>query len=139
MGLRIPWLETTSKQERKRREEKAQRLMFPLGEEQRAAELQLLRQLIGTRARDSDILFQLFQAKDCLRRREDEDPEEQNGRLWEWLHSQLARAYPPEERMRFLALAELEQGLQSLQDLPDAAAVCRRARELCAEKADYLK
>lgn len=139
MGMRIPWLEMTSKQEQHRREEKARQLMFPFGEPQRAAELQLLRELIGTRSRDTDILFQLFQAKDCLRRREDEDPEEQNGRLWEWLHSQLARAYTPEERMRFLALAELEQGMQHLQDLPDAAAICRRATELCAEKANYLE
>ena len=31
MAFSIPWLETVSKRERQRREEKAQKLMFPLG------------------------------------------------------------------------------------------------------------
>lgn len=38
MAFSIPWLETVSKRERQRREEKAQRLMFPFGDEQRTAE-----------------------------------------------------------------------------------------------------
>ena len=67
MAFSIPWLETVSKRERQRREEKAQRLMFPFGDEQRTAELAVLRALIQTKARDADLLYQLFQAKDCLR------------------------------------------------------------------------
>lgn len=67
MAFSIPWLETVSKKERQRREEKAQRLMFPFGDEQRTAELAVLRALIQTKARDADLLYQLFQAKDCLR------------------------------------------------------------------------
>ena len=34
MAFSIPWLETVSKRERQRREEKAQKLMFPFGDEQ---------------------------------------------------------------------------------------------------------
>ena len=45
MAFSIPWLETVSKRERQRREEKAQRLMFPFGDEQRTAELAVLRHL----------------------------------------------------------------------------------------------
>lgn len=67
MAFSIPWLETVSKKERQRREEKAQKLMFPFGDEQRTAELAVLRALIQTKARDADLLYQLFQAKDCLR------------------------------------------------------------------------
>ena len=37
MAFSIPWLETVSKRERQRREEKAQKLMFPFGDEQRTA------------------------------------------------------------------------------------------------------
>ena len=59
----IPWLETVSKRERQRREEKAQKLMFPFGDEQRTAELAVLRALIQTKTRDADLLYQLFQAK----------------------------------------------------------------------------
>ena len=57
MAFSIPWLETVSKKERQRREEKAQRLMFPFGDEQRTAELAVLRALIQTKARDADLLF----------------------------------------------------------------------------------
>ena len=46
MAFSIPWLETVSKRERQRREEKAQKLMFPFGDEQRTAELAVLRALI---------------------------------------------------------------------------------------------
>ena len=61
MAFSIPWLETVSKKERQRREEKAQKLMFPFGDEQRTAELAVLRALIQTKARDADLLYQLFQ------------------------------------------------------------------------------
>ena len=81
MAFSIPWLETVSKRERQRREEKAQKLMFPFGDEQRTAELAVLRALIQTKARDADLLYQLFQAKDCLRPMQDEMPEEQQERL----------------------------------------------------------
>ena len=56
MAFSIPWLETVSKRERQRREEKAQKLMFPFGDEQRTAELAVLRALIQTKARDADLL-----------------------------------------------------------------------------------
>lgn len=92
MAFSIPWLETVSKRERQRREEKAQKLMFPFGDEQRTAELAVLRALIQTKARDADLLYQLFQAKDCLRPMQDEMPEEQQERLAAWLTSQLAVA-----------------------------------------------
>ena len=85
MAFSIPWLETVSKRERQRREEKAQKLMFPFGDEQRTAELAVLRALIQTKARDADLLYQLFQAKDCLRPMQDEMPEEQQERLAAWL------------------------------------------------------
>ena len=55
MAFSIPWLETVSKKERQRREEKAQKLMFPFGDEQRTAELAVLRALIQTKARDADL------------------------------------------------------------------------------------
>lgn len=139
MAFNIPWLETVSKKERQRREEKAQRLMFPFGEEQRAAELALLRELIKTKARDADLLFQLFQAKDCLRPMQDETPEEQNERLAAWLTSQLARSFKPAERAVFLALAELERPMQSLAEMPAADAVAARAAQLAQEKCGQLK
>ena len=81
MAFSIPWLETVSKRERQRREEKAQKLMFPFGDEQRTAELAVLRALIQTKARDADLLYQLFQAKDCLRPMQDEMPEDPPERL----------------------------------------------------------
>ena len=129
MAFSIPWLETVSKRERQRREEKAQRLMFPFGDEQRTAELAVLRALIQTKARDADLLYQLFQAKDCLRPMQDEMPEEQQERLAAWLTSQLARSFKPAERTVFVALAELERPMQSMADMPDADAVARQAEQ----------
>ena len=135
MAFSIPWLETVSKRERRRREEKAQRLMFPFGDEQRTAELAVLRALIQTKARDADLLYQLFQAKDCLRPM----PEEQQERLAAWLTSQLARGFKPAERAVFAALAELERPMQSMADMPDADAVARQAEQTAQELHAYLK
>lgn len=139
MAFNIPWLETVSKKERQRREEKAQKLMFPFGEEQRTAELAVLRALIKTKARDADLLYQLFQAKDCLRPQQDETPEEQEERLAAWLGSQLARGFKPAERAVFLALAEAERPMHALSDLPDADTVARSAEQMQQKYRAYLK
>lgn len=139
MAFGIPWLETVSKKERQRREEKAQKLMFPFGEEQRAAELSVLRKLVKTKARDADLLYQLFQAKDCLRPVQDETPEEQQERLAAWLASQLARSFKPAERALFLALAELERPMQSLEEMPTADTVAQCAEQMTKKYHAYLK
>lgn len=139
MAFSIPWLETVNKKERQRREEKAQKQMFPFGDEQRTAELAVLRALIQTKARDVDLLYQLFQAKDCLRPMQDETPEEQQERLAAWLTSQLARSFKPAERAVFAALAELERPMQSMADMPDADAVARQAEQTAQELHAYLK
>lgn len=130
MGLNIPWLEMVSKKEQRRREEKARKMMFPFGDEQRTVELELMHQLIKSRSRDQELLFQLYLAKDCLQAREDEDDEDRETRLVEWLHSKLAKDFTPEERMRFLALAELEQNMQDLSEMPDLERIKDRARNL---------
>lgn len=124
------WMEFTTKKQRRRREEAARRQMFPFGEEQREAELRLLRELIRIRVRNNDLLFQLVAAKDCLHRREEEDEEEQNRRLRHWLNSQLAGMFPPRQLRYFLALAELEQDMQDMSQFPDAETVRRRAEQL---------
>ena len=113
--------------------------MFPFGDEQRTAELAVLRALIMTKARDVDLLYQLFQAKDCLRPMQDETPEEQQERLAAWLTSQLARSFKPAERAVFAALAELERPMQSMADMPDADAVARQAEQTAQELHAYLK
>ena len=130
MGRKIPWLDMASKKERARREEKLRRRLFPLGAPQREAELRLLRALVTTRAQDEDLLYQLVQARDCLYRQEDEEPAEQRERLQTWLQSQLLQRYTRQERLYFLALAQCGQVPQTLDDLPDAAAVRRRAEAL---------
>ena len=133
----IPWLESVSRRERERREKKTRQMMFPFGEEQRKAELRLLRELVTTRAQDSDLLFQLFSAKAALRPSEEEEDQEE--RLKEWLRSHLARGFAPKERAAFWALAELEQSAQSLEELPGPEAVRRRAGELLEENYSLLK
>lgn len=139
MAFSIPWLETVSKKERQRREEKAQKLMFPFGEEQRAAELAVLRTLVKTKARDADLLYQLFQAKDCLRPVQDETPDEQEERLAAWLGSQLARGFKPAERAVFLALAESERPMQSLAQMPTADTVVQCAEQMMQKYHAYLR
>lgn len=136
----IPWLESVSRKERVRREEKARQMMFPFGREQRREELRLLRGLVSTRAQDSDLLYQLFSAKAALRPIEgDEDGAEQRAALKEWLNSHLARGFTPGERAMFWALAELEQSAQSLEDLPASEAIQRRAGELMDQYSGWLR
>ena len=136
MGFRIPWLESVSHKERQKREDKARRMMFPFGEEQKAAELRLLRSLIETREQDSVLLFQLFQAKASLSPAdEDTDSEEL---LAEWLGSRLARGFTARGRAVFWALAELELPMQSLDEMPGPETVNRRAEQLLQQHPDLL-
>lgn len=139
MGRQISWFGFTTRKQRRRREEHDRRQMFPFGEAQREAELALLRQLIELRGvRDNDLLYQLVEAKDCLVCQEDEDEEDRLQRLQQWLQSPLASRFPPRQLLCFLALAELEQGMEDLTALPDADAVRRRAEELRARWGEVL-
>ena len=138
-GFSIPWLETAARESASVREEKAQKLDVPLWDEQRTAELAVLAGTYPDEARDADLLYQLFQAKDCLRPMQDEMPEEQQERLAAWLTSQLARSFKPAERTVFVALAELERPMQSMADMPDADAVARQAEQTAQELHAYLK
>ena len=88
--------------------------------------------------RDNDLLYQLVEAKDCLVCQEDEDEEDRLQRLQQWLQSPLASRFPPRQLLCFLALAELEQGMEDLTALPDADAVRRRAEELRARWGEVL-
>ena len=137
------WPGGTSRRERARQEEKFRRRMFPFGEEQREAELRLLRGLIGRRAQDSELLFQLLSAKSALcpdAEEEDEDgPDPRQDALRDWLRSQLARGFAPAARAVFWALAELEQPMQALSELPGPEAVRRRAGELLRDHPALLK
>ncbi len=135
------WFETVSSKERKRREDRLRSEMLPFGEAQREAELRLLRALVTTRARDSELLFQLISAKTALRpAKEEDDPDRaRQNALREWLHSKLARGYSAQERAVFWALAELEQPAQSLADLPDAEQVRQKADALMAQHAALLR
>ena len=135
--MSIPWLEGVNRKEQARREKKARQMMFPFGEAQRRLEIQLLRGLVATRARDSDLLYQLFSAKAALR--PDEGNEDRGELLKEWLHSHLARGFTPWERAVFWALAELEQPALSLEDLPGPEPVRRRADELLEQNRNLLK
>ena len=141
MAFSIPWLETVSKRERQRREEKAQKLMFPFGDEQGTAELAVLRALIQTkaRARRSLVVPAVPSERTVCGPMQDEMPEEQQERLAAWLTSQLARSFKPAERAVFAALAELERPMQSMEDMPDADAVARQAEQTAQELHAYLK
>lgn len=134
----IPWLESVGRKEQAKRETKARQMMFPFGEEQRKAELELLRGLVATRSRDSDLLYQLFSAKAALGPAGEEKEDEGQAGLGEWLRSRLARGFTPWERAAFWALAELERPAQSLEGLPGPEAVRRRADELLTQHAGGL-
>lgn len=133
------WFE--SAKQKRRREAKFRAGVLPFGEAQREAELRLLRALVTTRAKDSELLFQLISAKTALRPdEEEENPDKARQKaLYEWLHSQLTRGYTARERAVFWALAELEQPAQSLADLPNAEQIRQKAEELLAQHAVMLQ
>ena len=118
MARTIQWLEFLTEKERARREKRAKSRLMPLGDAQQAAELALLRPLVQTSADDSDLLFQLLCAKNCVT---PADPEEDTAELLEeWLASPLTRRFALPERMAFLALARLECGMTALEQMPSA-------------------
>lgn len=133
MPRTIQWLEFLTEKERSRREKRAKSRLVPLGDAQQEAELALLRPLVQTRAADSDLLFQLICAKNCVT---PADPEDDPAELLEeWLSSPLARRFSHAERMTFLALAKLERGVASLEQMPTAQQLSEQAELLLNDRA----
>ena len=96
--------------------------MFPLGEEQRRRELALLAELIPSMpAQDS--LYQLLQVKEIL---QSDDPAADRQ---DWEETNLARRLSPENRRLIFAVARSSLTWQSLEDIPDAAALRRLASQ----------
>lgn len=126
MARSIQWLEFLTQKERARREKSIRNRLLPFGEAQQTAELAVLRPLISTRSDDSDLLFQLIQAKSCLRPEEDEDSAEL---IESWQTSALTRRFSAREQAIFLALARLEAGLSSMDAFPTAEQVLREAEQ----------
>lgn len=131
MARSIQWLEFLTQRERERREALARSRLLPYGSAQQAAELALLRGLIDTRATDSDLLFQLLQAKGCAL---PADPgEERAALLREWLDNTLTRRFAPRERAVFWALARLEAAMPSMEQFPTASQVAQEAEQALRE------
>lgn len=123
MGKRIAWFDMLSPKQREAREREVRNAIFPFGEAQRAAEIDLLRKLIHTRSTESVLLFQLAQAKEAVNADDKEA-------LKEWFTSPLARSFKREERACILAAAQLERTITSLDEMPDKESVEQLAMNL---------
>ena len=122
MARRFAWFDLTSPRERERQEKMYRSKMFPLGEEQRRRELALLAELIPSMPAQYS-LYQLLQVKEIL---QSDDPAADRQ---DWEETNLARRLSPENRRLIFAVARSSLTWQSLEDIPDAAALRRLASQ----------
>lgn len=131
LGKGISWFESVSRKEQERREKQYYKKMFPLGEQQKDRELELLRQFSVLRAvKAQDLLYYLVCVKECLQVEEDEERE---ANLCEWRGSRLAKTMSREAQDVIIALAMLEEDCESLEQFPSKEGIERVAHRIFEE------
>jgi len=115
MGKHISWFDMTSPKQRAKREKRYEQEMFPFGTEQREREIALLHKLIPGKHADSDLLYQLLQAKEAVGEADEEDRQRA---LSLWRGSELLRRLPKVTYESLLAMAQLEKEMTSLEEFP---------------------
>ncbi len=122
----IPWFESVTPQQRRKREEKYLRMMFPFGAAQKEREISLLKQCVKAGLKDGELLYQLLCVKEALL---EEDEESRKTALANWAKSHLAGYLSPNDKRIVYALAKMGLACKSLEDFPDADALTAKAEK----------
>lgn len=120
------WFTYVPKEERKRQQKEYFDRMYPLGEEQKKLEEELLAQCIHAKMSAKDKMYQLLLVKEIIKQ---EDEERRNRALKEWSEAYLMQKVPKEEQAKLYALAVLTENITSLEEMPTAEAINRKAAE----------
>lgn len=119
MARRIGWFDTSTKAQRKKKEERYESQMFPLGPAQKEAELKLLTELLPHMPAGQS-LYYLLQFKEIVR---SEDREEDYA---DWSRTNLAKQLSEGDRRLLWAVAEDSLAWKSLEDIPEAREIQKR-------------
>ncbi len=120
------WFNYVPKEERKRQQKEYFDRMYPLGEAQKRLEEELLAQCIHAKMSAKDKMYQLLLVKEIIKQ---EDEERRNRALKEWSEAYLMQKVPKEEQAKLYAIAVLTENITSLEEMPTAEAINRKAAE----------
>lgn len=120
------WFNYVPKEERKRQQKEYFDRMYPLGEEQKRLEEGLLAQCVHAKMSAKDKMYQLLLVKEIIKQ---ENEERRNRALKEWSDAYLMEKVPKEEQEKLYAIAVLTENITSLEEMPTAEAILRKAAE----------
>lgn len=123
MGKRISWFDMVSSKEKKRQEEKYNKMIFPFGQAQKEKELELLKRLIPSK-KSEDSLYQVVLLKeiflladknitynDCMLNQQVIDE------MFEWKKNILLKSYSDLEKDYLKKFAWMSLHIEELDDL----------------------
>lgn len=120
------WFNYVPKEERQRQKKEYFDRMYPLGEEQKKLEENLLEECVHAKVSLKDKMYQLLLAKDIVKM---EDEERRSRELKEWSKAHLMRKIPKQEQAVIYAIAVLEENITSLEEMPTREDVEKKAAE----------
>lgn len=123
----VNWFSFTSKEQREQHEKDYFDQMFPMGQEQKYREEELLAACIRADIGPNEKLYQLQIVKEALMQT---DEKRKEAALKKWYNSSLAKKLPQQERAMLLALGELEHECSSMEKMPQVEDVRRRSEAL---------
>ncbi len=130
MGRGIPWLDFSSSREKRKREERYYRAMFPFGEAQRERERELLIRCTDARLGAEELLYQLLCVREAL---QDEDEESREEALDNWKRSRIAAKLSEADRRVVYALAAMPMSCSGLEEYPDEDTLKQKAEKISLE------
>lgn len=111
------WFSFTSKEDREERSAEYFKRMFPLGEQQKTKEEELLRQLISAKTSDGDKLYQMLIVREALLQT---DEQKRLAQLKKWYNARLLSVYSEEDKGILYFIAESGLNTSHLEGLSTA-------------------
>ena len=122
------WFKFESAEQRKKKQEAFEALVYPFGvEAQKAWELALLRELFPKKRSLRDEHFQLLVLRQSMIESMEDHPEDRtayrNGAIRAWYDRKNPYSLSPETKKTLIAIAVCENEAKSLEDMPSAETI----------------
>ena len=128
------WFSFESAKERKKKEERYFRTMFPLGREQKTWEIEMIAKLLPREKDTRPFHYELLILREALIKADDPDRDEDDptreDMILSWEKNQLVKRADPEIKNRIKAMALLEHACTSQEMLPTVEAILDYAKKL---------